>query len=342
MWAANTLAGVLDPLVGALSSAPSRPAGELPSPLSDLLVGDYGALTMLPLLFVWALPTVAFFALLVGVGKASGLLDRLATGVDPLARRVGLAGRDLVRVLMGFGCNVPAVIGSRSCSACTRGGCVHGIAFGAACSYQLGATLAVFAAAGAADLVVPYLLVLAVTTAIYLRVTSSPRARDRHDRLRLDRRVFLVVPRLTDVGHEAWTSVRQLVTRAAPIFLVIALVASLLDLLGVVDVLGRSLAPALALVGLPGEAAVPIVLSSLRKDGILLFGEAGTTGELTRLQLLCGVYLAGVLVPCLVTALTIAREMGTRFAARLLARQAVAAVVFTAVLAWGGRALGLP
>jgi hypothetical protein len=43
-----------------------------------------------------------------------------------------------------------------------------------------------------------------------------------------------------------------------------------------------------------------------------------------------------VLLPCLVTALTIAREQSVRFAVRLMARQAIAAISFSLVLAWGG------
>ena len=68
---------------------------------------------------------------------------------------------------MGFGCNVPAIVSTRSCSACTRPTTVGAIAFGSACSYQLGATLAVFAAAGRSDLVVPYLALLVVATLVY-------------------------------------------------------------------------------------------------------------------------------------------------------------------------------
>ncbi len=48
---------------------------------------------------------------------------------------------------MGFGCNVPAVISTGACSSCSRGTAISAIAFGAACSYQLPATLAVLAAA---------------------------------------------------------------------------------------------------------------------------------------------------------------------------------------------------
>ena len=58
--------------------------------------------------------------------------------------------------------------------------------------------------------------------------------------------------------------------------------------------------------------------------------------SLGAIQLLTAVYLAGVLLPCLVTCLTIAREQGHRFALRLVGRQAAAAAGFSALLAWGG------
>ncbi|WP_287240690.1 MULTISPECIES: hypothetical protein [unclassified Okeania] len=53
------------------------------------------------------------------------------------------------------------------------------------------------------------------------------------------------------------------------------------------------------------------------------------------MQILTGVYLAGVLFPCLVTALTIAREQSFKFALMLMGRQAIAAIVFSLLLAWG-------
>jgi hypothetical protein len=94
----------------------------------------------------------------------------------------------------------------------------------------------------------------------------------------------------------------------------------------------------MGLFGLPSEAALPVILASIRKDGLLLFAEPDTLALLTPLQILTGVYLAGVLLPCLVTALTIAREQSVRFAVGLMARQAIAAIAFSMLLAWGGAA----
>jgi Fe2+ transport system protein B len=50
---------------------------------------------------------------------------------------------------------------------------------------------------------------------------------------------------------------------------------------------------------------------------------------------LTAVALAGIFLPCLVTVLAIARELGWRFAIRLMVRQAITAVFSCLVLAWG-------
>jgi len=331
---ANSFAAVVEP---AVQEATARLVEELatwPSPFKIVLVGRYGFVTMFPLMLVWALPTVVLFALLLAVYKASGLIDRLTVALDPFTRPLGLAARDLVRVLMGFGCNVPAVINTRACSACSRGSCLSAIAFGSACSYQLGATLAVFAAAKAVWLVVPYLVYLGLTTLIYSRLTSPPEARSGANLLVLHGRDFLQWPGPSAILREASSTLRHFFVGAMPVFLLITFFASLLDGMGMLSVLSRWLAPVMRLFGLPPQAASAVVLASIRKDGILLLGEPKTAVALSDSQILTAAYLAGVLFPCLVTAWTIAREQSWRFAARLLARQAVAAVGFTLILTW--------
>ena len=51
------------------------------------------------------------------------------------------------------------------------------------------------------------------------------------------------------------------------------------------------------------------------------------------------VYLAGVLLPCLVTAITVAKELSPRYAGRMLLRQAAAAIGFSLLIGWGGAVL---
>ncbi|ELY58646.1 nucleoside recognition domain-containing protein [Natronolimnohabitans innermongolicus] len=338
VWFANAIAGELDPLVGAGLEPAIAWAETLPGPLAAVLGGDYGLLAMGPFLFVWALPTMLIFALFTGAYSASGLTMRVTTALHPVMRRVGLTGRDLVRVVMGFGCNVPAVTSTRSCSDCTRCTTISAISFGSACSYQFPATLAVFAAVGMAWLVVPYLAILVATTLVYVRLIAPPDARTAD--LAVDRRTFLERPRLRAIWREARSSIASFLTTALPVFAGICVIAALFDYAGVLERAGRVLEPAMAAFALPAEAALPVVLASIRKDGIaLLTADSAGVAALSPLEVLVAVYLAGVLLPCLVTAITVAREVSTRFVAAMLARQAAAAIGFALVIAWGGQLL---
>lgn len=84
--------------------------------------------------------------------------------------KIGLTGRDLIPVITGFGCNVIAVMQSRSCSSCTRSNCISMISFASACSYQIGASLSLFGSAGQPLLFLPYIFVLFIVGAIHTRV----------------------------------------------------------------------------------------------------------------------------------------------------------------------------
>ena len=58
-------------------------------------------------------PLIVVFFLFMALVEDSGYLARAAFLTDALMARLGLDGRSFVMVLMGFGCNVPAVMGTR-------------------------------------------------------------------------------------------------------------------------------------------------------------------------------------------------------------------------------------
>jgi ferrous iron transport protein B len=339
IYAANNLAGISEAPVKSLFAPLVEISKNLPAILQNVFIGNYGFLTMFPLLFVWALPTVLLYAFFLGFYKASGMLEKISVALHPLVRPFGLEGRDFLRVVMGFGCNVPAVVNTRSCSACTRGACVSAIAFGAACSYQFAATVGVFAAVQKPFLIVPFLGYLIATTLVYSRFNAAKEARSKRNLLVLENRTFLQMPKLTDVWREARATLDGFFRQAIPIFFLITIVASLLDQVGAINAAANLLAPLMLVFNLPSEAALPVIFASVRKDGILLFANQETLSALSSMQILTGVYLAGVALPCLVTALTIKREMGWRFAAKLVSKQLFAAIVFALVLAFAGKFL---
>jgi ferrous iron transport protein B len=93
--------GVLEPALAGLSA---------PAPLKSFLIdglwlGVGTVATFMPLIFL--------FYVLIGVVEDSGYLPRAAFLMDGFMRWLGLDGRAFVLQVMGFGCNVPSIMGTR-------------------------------------------------------------------------------------------------------------------------------------------------------------------------------------------------------------------------------------
>ena len=59
-------------------------------------------------------PVIILFFLFMAIIEDSGYLSRTAFLMDALMTKLGLDGRSFVMLLMGFGCNVPALMGTRT------------------------------------------------------------------------------------------------------------------------------------------------------------------------------------------------------------------------------------
>lgn len=120
-----------------------------------------------------------------------------------------------------------------------------------------------------------------------------------------------------------------------PIFLLICAVGALLEYVGITTWLSAGVAPGLQLLGLPGEVAPGLIFSMIRKDGLLVLNQ--NEGEILQLlhteQVFVLVYLASTLTACLVTLWTIRSELGVRVAMAVAGRQAVTALMSTAIIA---------
>ena len=146
------------------------------------------------------------------------------------------------------------------------------------------------------------------------------------------------------ISNELLQSQRDFIIVAFPIFVGICVAAGLFQWSGALDRMTILLAPVMALFDLPPEVALSVVLGSVRKDGLAVGLLEGDWGSLkvpleSPVQLLTAVYLAGVLLPCLFTAITVAREISTKFALKMMGRQAGYAALFSLCIAWFGALL---
>jgi ferrous iron transport protein B len=75
--------------------------------LGDGIIGGVGAV----IIFI---PNIFILFFLLSVLEDSGYLSRAAFIMDKLMYKIGLQGKSFVPMLMGFGCNVPAIMATRS------------------------------------------------------------------------------------------------------------------------------------------------------------------------------------------------------------------------------------
>ncbi|MDJ0755998.1 MAG: 50S ribosome-binding GTPase [Ardenticatenaceae bacterium] len=337
VYLAYILADSLQPIVDAALIEPLvngfAPLATVVPLLYEMLVGDYGVITLGWYSFLWAFPVVLFMGVSVAVTEEMGLKDRIMASLDPWLRRIGLNGRDLIPVLSGYGCNVVAVFQSRACSRCTREACTSLIGYGSACSYQIGATLSLFAVAGHPTLFVPYLLLLFVVGAIHTRIWYKPLPLE--TAVSLADRSFLQKPSGRAVLWRVRAVLKQFLWQAMPIFLLMCAVGAVLADSGLLDWLAAGLSPLLGLFGLPGAVAPGVIFAIVRKDGLLILnqGEGALLASLSVGQMFVLVYLASTFTACLVTLWTARKELGGRVALKIGGRQALTSLVSTFLLA---------
>lgn len=306
---------------------------ELPWFYRAILTGDYGILTLGWYSFLWAFPVVVLIGSSVALLDETGFKDRITAALDPWLRKMGLSGRDLIPVLTGFGCNVVAVFQSRACSACTRRACISMIAFGSACSYQIGAALSLFGSSGRPWLFFPYLAMLFIVGALHTRIWHGAILKDLP--VSLNERSFIQKPSWRAVFWKLRAIIEQFLFQAMPIFLCICAAAALLQSWGVLDRVSAIAAPFTNAFILPQNVAPAIVFSILRKDGLLVLnqGEGLILQSLSTAQVFVLVYLASTLTACLVTLGTVFKETGAKNALRLAFQQAMTSILSTCLIA---------
>ena len=99
----------LEKLVGIIGSGVSSllPDGILKDLIADGIIGGVGSVIVF-------LPNIMILYLFISFMEDSGYLARAAFIMDKVMHRIGLHGKSFIPMIMGFGCNVPAIMATRT------------------------------------------------------------------------------------------------------------------------------------------------------------------------------------------------------------------------------------
>lgn len=260
------------------------------------------------------LPYIVPFYIVLSLLEDSGYLARIAFLTDAFMHKLGVHGKAFIPLIESFGCNVPAIMGTRvlernrdrlitsilatfiPCSARSV------IIFGLVAAF-LGPIYAIIIYA--IDFALIFTLGLVLNK--FLKGTPSglimemPRYRK---------------PVLRIVLRQSWIRLKEFITFALPIIVVSNIIMEALILANAVGFISNIIKPFAFILGLPVLATLTLIFGVLRKELTLimlstLYGTTNFSSILTPRQIIVFGFVTMIYIPCVATIAALKREFGT-------------------------------
>ena len=328
--AAWLVAVIEDPVVGWIRSRMAWPL------LVDLLVGDFGLLTLgLFNALLTVLPILGVFYVIMGLLEDVGYLPNITVLLRRALGRIGLSGRSVMSLVLGFGCKTMAALTTRGVTS-RRERIIANflIAFAIPCSAQLALDMTILGRTGPVAFLVAigFLgLVELGAGAVLNRLLPAEPVMEYIQELPPIR-----VPRLGGVMVKTAHRLLGFLGEALPIFLVASVVLFALDRLSVLRALETLLRPiVVGWLGLPIRMVEVLILSLARHEaaaGLLLSMVAA--GELDFTQAITSVAITTMFVPCVANIVAMCRVLGTRSGLAITVAVNIVSFVLAGVLHW--------
>ena len=277
------------------------------------------------------IPYVMPFYIMLAMIEDSGILTRVAFMMDTAMHKIGLHGKALIPLILGYGCNVPAIRACRimetkrerllAAFAITFAPCTARtiIIFGLVAAFVgLGWALALYAI----DIAIIFAL-----GRVALKVVPG-----QSTGLIMEMHSFKV-PSLSVVSKQTWTRTKSLIYIVFPTYIAGSALVQVLYAVGVLKPISDALSPlTVTWLGLPASAGILLILGVVRKEFILLaavavFGSTNLALFLTPVQLITLALIGILYIPCLSTIAVLAKEFGWKTAATISAANFVTALV---------------
>ena len=284
---------------------PSKLLGEI---IIGLIQGISGGLAIV-------LPYLIPFLLGLGFLEDFGYLPRVAFLLDALMHKIGLHGTAVLPFILGFGCNVPSVMATRTLDNKKEQFIAAALATLVPCSARLAIVFGLVAFyLGPLVALVIYLMVFFVI-ALTGKLLSKLLPKDTPG-------LILEIPpyrqpSLQSILNKAWFRIKEFLVEAWPVLIAGSVVLSLLNAYNLTRYFNYLTIPMTWLLGLPTQAGVPLIFGVLRKElSLIMLGQAlgsmDFRGVLSPVQMITFTVFVIFYMPCLATLVTLHKELGNK------------------------------
>jgi ferrous iron transport protein B len=281
--------------------------------LRELIGMQYGIVTLgIRYAIAIILPIVGTFFIAFSIIEDTGYLPRLALLVDRIFKKIGLNGRAVIPMTLGFGCDTMATMVTRTLE--TKRERIIAtllLALAIPCSAQLGVILGMVADNPAAMGVWGGFMLFIFLFIGFLTARLMP-----GDRPNFYMEIPpLRMPRPGAVFMKTYTRMQWYFVEILPLFILASVLIWLGNITRTFDVVVSWLSYVMAWIGLPKEAAVAFLFGFFRRD----YGAAGLydlqqAGALTGNQLAVAVITLTLFIPCVAQFLMMKKERGLKMA----------------------------
>jgi len=277
------------------------------------------------------IPFVVPFYLMLAMIEDSGILTRVAFMMDSAMHKIGLHGKALIPLILGYGCNVPAIQACRIMETKReRLLATFAITF-APCSARtiviLGLVAIFLGPWWALSLYAVDIALIFVLGRIALKVVPG-----QSTGLIMEMSSFKV-PSFKVVARQTWARTKSLVYIVFPLYIAGSVIVQLLYAAGVLHQIGIVLSPITVFwLGLPAIAGILLVLGFVRKEMVLLaavaiFSTTNLALFFTPVQLVVLALVNMIYIPCLSTVAVIAKDYGWKTAVIISAANFAVAIL---------------
>ncbi|MGC8667920.1 MAG: nucleoside recognition domain-containing protein [Chthonomonadales bacterium] len=281
--------------------------------LSDLFVGEYGMWT-LGVTYATALifPIVGTFFLAFSVLEDSGYFPRLAMLIDRIFKSIGLNGKAVIPIVLGFGCDTMATIVTRILETPReRIIATFLLSLAIPCSAQIGVMTVLLAGHPRA-----FAFWVGIMTVIFLLIGYLTAKLLPGETARFAMEIPpLRIPSLSNIAVKTFARVQWYFLEVFPLFLFASFIIWIGRLTGLFEATVHAMRPIMRLLGLPDQTAEAFLFGFFRRD----YGAAGLyrlqqNHMLTGNQLLVSVVTLTIFLPCIAQFLMMKKERGLAMA----------------------------
>jgi ferrous iron transport protein B len=279
----------------------------------DLFVGEYGIFTQaVTYAIALILPIVGAFFLVFSIIEDTGYLPRLGMLLDGMFKKIGLSGRAVIPMVLGFGCSTMATMVTRTLET-RRERLISTVLLALAipCSAQLGIILSILSENPDGLFIWAGVIVLEFIFIGYLAARLLPG----------EAPTFILempplrIPKLSNIAVKTYSRMHWYFLEVLPLFVLASVLIWIGRLTGIFALALKIMEYPTVWIGLPSEAADVFLFGFFRRD----FGAAGLygmhdAGLLTGVQLVVAAVTLTLFMPCIAQFMMTVKERGFKMA----------------------------